>query len=143
MSYADKRVKALMPMSAPVPLPILRDKAYGSVKLPTMHMTGTKDDSPIGDTKAAERRIPFDHIAGCEQWFINFQDGDHMIFSGRMARADDEQKKQDLVFQKQIKQCSLAFWNTHLKQDAKSADWLKTSMKSYLGSSAASVETKK
>lgn len=143
MGYLDKRVKALMPMSAPVPVPMLRDKAYAAVKLPTMHMTGTKDDSPIGETKAAERRIPFDHIAGCEQWFINFQDGDHMIFSGRMARANDEQKKQDLEFQKQIKQCSLAFWNAHLKHDAKAADWLQNSMKSFLGKGAASVEVKK
>jgi predicted dienelactone hydrolase len=141
--YSDSRVKALMPMSAPVPLPMLRDRAYSAVKLPTMHMTGTRDDSPIGETKAAERRIPFDHIAGCEQWFINFQDGDHMIFSGRMARANDEQKKQDLEFQKQIKQCSLAFWNAHLKHDAKAAEWLNMKMKDYLGKSAASVEMKK
>lgn len=142
MGLSDKRVKALMPMSAPVPAPMLRDMAYRAVKLPTMHMTGTKDDSPIGETKAAERRIPFDHIAGCEQWFINFQDGDHMIFSGRMARANDEQKKQDLVFQKQIKQCSLAFWNAHLKQDKAAQEWLISNMKSYLGKSAAQVEKK-
>lgn len=142
MSFADKRVKALMPMSAPVPVPILREKAYSAVKLPTMHMTGTKDDSPIGESKAIERRIPFDHIVGCEQYFINFQDGDHMIFSGRMARANDEHKKQDLEFQKQIKQCSLAFWNAHLKQDQAAEKWLNTKMKDYLGKSAASVESK-
>lgn len=142
-SLADKRVKALMPMSAPVPAAILRDRAYNAVKLPTMHMTGTRDDSPIGETKAIERRIPFDHIAGCEQWFINFQDGDHMIFSGRMARANDEQKKQDLAFQKQIKECSLHFWNATLKNDQPAKRWLNTEMKNYLGKSAASMEIKK
>lgn len=143
MSYTDKRVKALMPMSAPVPPAVFRDRAYKGVKLPTLHMTGTKDDSPIGETKAADRRIPFDHITGCPQWFINFQDGDHMIFSGRMARASSDEKKQDLAFQKQIKQCSLAFWNAHLKGDAKALAWLNDDMKSYLGKSAASVESKK
>lgn len=142
-SLADKRVKALMPMSAPVPAAILRDRAYKPIKLPTMHMTGTRDDSPIGDTKAIERRIPFDHIAGCEQWFINFQDGDHMIFSGRMARANDEQKKQDMAFQKQIKECTLHFWNATLKNDQAARQWMNTDMKNYLGKSAASVEVKR
>lgn len=143
MSYADTRVKALMPMSAPVPVPALRNKAYTGVHLPILHMTGTKDDSPIGETKAAERRIPFDTITGCDQWFINFQEGDHMIFSGRMARLSDEQKKQDTVFLNQIKQCSLAFWNAHLKKDEQAKDWLNKDMIKYLGSSAASVEQKK
>lgn len=142
-SFTDSRVKALMPMSAPVPAAILRERAYQNIKLPIMHMTGTKDDSPISETKAAERRIPFDKIAGCPQWFINFQDGDHMIFSGRMARAESEQKKQDLVFQKLIKQCSLTFWNAHLKKDAQALDWLNNQMKTYLGKHAASVETKR
>jgi hypothetical protein len=130
-------------MSAPVPVAGLRDQAYKNVKLPTMHMTGTKDDSPIGETKAAERRIPFDTIAGCPQWFINFQDGDHMIFSGRMARANSDEKKADLAYQKQIKQCSLAFWNAHLRGDAKALSWLNDEMKPWLGKSAASVESRK
>lgn len=142
-SFTDSRVKALMPMSAPVPAAIMRDRAYLNVKLPTMHMTGTKDDSPIGETKAEERRIPFDKISGCPQWFINFQEGDHMIFSGRMARAESEQKKQDLVFQKLIKQCSLAFWNAHLRKDAQSLEWLNSQMKTFLGKHAASVEMKR
>jgi predicted dienelactone hydrolase len=141
-SFANKRVKALLPMSAPVPAAILRDRAYQNVKLPTLHMTGTKDDSPIGETKAQERRIPFDKIAGCPQWFINFQDGDHMIFSGRMARANSDEKKQDVVFQKLIKQCSLAFWNAHLKGDEQALNWLNNEMKLFLGKHAASVETK-
>lgn len=142
-SFADKRVKALLPMSAPVPAAILRDRAYQNIKLPTMHMTGTKDDSPIGETKPEERRIPFDKITGCPQWFINFQDGDHMIFSGRMARTDNEQKKQDVVFQKLIKQCSLAFWNAHLRGDEQAMIWLNNDMKSFLGKHAASVEMKR
>lgn len=143
MAYGDKRVKALLPMSAPVPIAAFRDRAYKDVKLPTMHMTGTRDDSPIGETKAAERRIPFDTISNCPQWFINFQDGDHMIFSGRMARANSDEKKADLAFQKQIKQCSLAFWNAHLRGDTKALDWLNNEMKAWLGKGAASVEVKK
>ncbi len=142
-AYADKRVKALLPMSAPVPVAMLRERAYTRVQLPTMHMTGTLDDSPIGETKAAERRIPFDKITGCPQWYINFQDGDHMIFSGRLARPNNAEKQADFAFQKQIKQCSLAFWDAWLRSDAAALDWLNQEMKAYLGSAAAQVEMKK
>lgn len=143
MDHHDSRIKALLPMSAPVPIAAFRNRAYSKVKLPTFHMTGTKDDSPIGETKAIERRIPFDQITGCPQWFINFQDGDHMIFSGRMARANSAEKEADLQFQKQIKQCSLAFWNGWLKDDKAALQWLNEEMKGYLGKSAAQVEMKK
>ena len=46
-------------------------------------MTGTKDSSPIGETTPEERRVPFDHTNGADQFLITFKDGDHMIFSGR------------------------------------------------------------
>lgn len=38
----------------------LLDRMYGSIRIPCFHMTGTGDDSPIGDTKAADRRIEAD-----------------------------------------------------------------------------------
>ena len=59
------------------------DKAFAGIRIPCLHMTGTLDDSPIGETKAAERRLPFDHIRGADQYLITFIGGDHMIFSGR------------------------------------------------------------
>ncbi len=143
MNSHDNRVKALLPMSAPVPVAAFRNRAYSRVKLPTMHMTGTKDNSPIGETKASDRRVPFDQITGCPQWYINFQDGDHMIFSGRMARASSAEKEADLQFQKQIKQCSLAFWDAFLKDQKSALRWLNEDMKEYLGKSVAQVEAKK
>ena len=81
---ADPRVRAAVPMSAPVPK--RRDKleqAFGSIKIPCLHMTGTLDDSPVGETKAADRRLPFDHIHLADQYLVTFNGGDHMIFSGR------------------------------------------------------------
>src|SRR3954471_17974079 len=54
-SLADPRVKAAVEMSAPVPRGADLDRAYAKIKMPVLHMTGTLDDSPIGDTKAAER----------------------------------------------------------------------------------------
>jgi len=59
-NLVDPRIKAAIAMSAPVVGG--GAKAVGQftdIKVPVFHMTGTRDDSPIGDTTAPERRIPY------------------------------------------------------------------------------------
>ncbi len=120
----DERVKAIIPMSAPVPR-FGVDKAYVNVKIPSLHMTGTLDDSPIGETAAKDRRVPFDKIQGADKFLIIFQDGDHMIFSGRVPKLKADTRKMDEAFQRSIKTASLAFWDSYLKSDQPAALWLK------------------
>jgi hypothetical protein len=83
-------------------------------------MTGTKDDSPIGDTKAAERRVPFDLATAKDQYLLIFEGGDHMIFSGR-GRSNES----DARFQALIKSASTAFWDAYLRNDPKAKAWLR------------------
>ncbi|HEX3551931.1 MAG TPA: hypothetical protein VIA62_01730 [Thermoanaerobaculia bacterium] len=122
MSLADPRVKAAVEMSAPVPRNADLDRAYAKVTMPVLHMTGTLDDSPIGDTKAAERRVPFDRIHASDQYLVIFQGGDHMIFSGRGLQAGRGEK--DARFQDLILQGTTAFWDAYLKGDAAAKSWL-------------------
>jgi predicted dienelactone hydrolase len=123
-SVADERIKAAIAMSPN--LPAARgdlDAAFAGITIPIFYMTGTKDDSPVGDTKAAERRIPFDHTkASAAAYFLNFKGGDHMIFSGRPRVAPDPQ---DAEFQKQIRLASTAFWDAYLKDDSEAKKWLR------------------
>jgi predicted dienelactone hydrolase len=141
LKVKDSRIKAIIPMSASAPKANL-DKAYADVKLPTMLMTGTLDDSPIGETKAKDRRVPFDKLAGIDKWFINFEGGDHMIFSGRFTKPTDAERKMDPEFQRCIKQATLAFWDAHLKNDVSARAWLTgNGLPDYLGKRA-SVESK-
>ena len=123
LSFADPLVHAGIAMSAPVPRRGADlDQVFGQIKIPILHMTGTLDDSPIGDTKAEERRVPFDHIRGADQYLVTFQGGDHMIFSGRFVGARKRQK--DPLFQGLIRQGTTAFWDAYLKGDAKAKSWL-------------------
>jgi hypothetical protein len=119
-------------MSAPVSANKRRlDDVYAQIKIPCLHMTGTLDSSPIGDTKPEERRLPFDHSEGSDQYLITFKDGDHMIFSGRgrlLANAKDEQ------FQKLICASSTAFWDAYLRGDSAAKAWLRDDFKAVLGS---------
>jgi predicted dienelactone hydrolase len=121
-SLADPRIKAAVAMSAPAPRQRDYDRVYRKVHVPILHMTGTEDDSPIGDTKAAERRIPYDHIQGVDQYLVTFQGGDHMIFSGRRILEADRPK--DPLFHSLILQGTTAFWDAYLKGDAAAKAWL-------------------
>ncbi|HOW71610.1 MAG TPA: hypothetical protein PKY77_13490 [Phycisphaerae bacterium] len=122
-TFADPRVKAAIAMSAPVPARRDRlDRVYAGVTIACLHMTGTRDDSPIGETAAADRRIPFDHIRGGDQYLVTFAGADHMVFSGRRLAVGAN--AQDARFQELILQGSTAFWNVYLKGDRRAKAWL-------------------
>ncbi len=123
VQWADSRVKAVIQMSAPVARPATRDRAYDAISIPIFHMTGTLDDSPIGETKAAERRIPFDKMSAAETCLLIFKNGDHMVFSGT-PRTTDEAKERDSEFQKLICAGSTAFWDAWLKDNPAAHEWL-------------------
>lgn len=121
-TLADKRFKALIPMCSPVP-PRNRDQAFSNIKLPCLHMTGTKDVSPINETTAEERRIPFDKMPGPDNFLINFNGADHMVFSGRSGFRGDRSK--DSVFHEYILMSSTAFWDAYLLDDQAAKVWFK------------------
>lgn len=124
-SFGDKRVKAIIPMSSPAsPRKLDLDHVYSAIKIPCLHMTGTKDSSPIGNSGPEDRRIPFDHMTGVDEYLITFKDGDHMIFSGRTRKNLLGSGEKDAHFQKFIKMSSLAFWDAYLKGDAQAKAWL-------------------
>lgn len=123
-SFADSRVKAAIPMSAPVNKRQSLQKAFGKITIPCMHMTGTLDESPVGNTSAKDRRLPFDYIKAKEQYLVTFNGGDHMIFSGRLRRDSIENRK-DEHFQSLIKVSTTAFWGAYLKGDQEAKIWLK------------------
>jgi dienelactone hydrolase len=121
---ADPRVKAVIQMSAPVPLGDRgADAAYNPITTPVFHMTGTKDDSPIGDTSAAQRRIPFDHMTSAETCLLIFKNGDHMVFAGA-PRLSPAARESDIRFQREICAASTAWWEAHLRGSAAAREWL-------------------
>ncbi len=119
---ADPRFKAAIAMSAPASERPGRAAAYTHIRIPCLHMTGTEDSSPIGDTRPEQRRIPFDQIRGADQYLVTFAGGDHMVFSGVRWRGGDGAK--DPLFHDLIRQSTTAFWDAYLKDDPAARAWL-------------------
>lgn len=122
ISFTDPRVKAAVVMSPPVPVNKSGlDRDFGKIQIPCLFMTGTEDFSPIGDTRPEDRRLPFDHIRGTDQFLLTLKGGDHMVFSGRERLRGGEK---DRLFHRFICESSLAFWDAYLKQNAGAKAWL-------------------
>ena len=122
MSFADKRIKAGIAFSPSVTKRGDPKTAFGSVKIPLMSFTGTKDDSPVTPTKAADRRIPFDNMTGKGKYLITFEGGDHWVFSGtKRFRGENAHDKSIHGF---INMFTTVFWDAYLRGDKKAKEWL-------------------
>jgi predicted dienelactone hydrolase len=144
IGFSDPRIKAAVPMSAPAPRSRDDlDRVFGGILVPCLHMTGTLDDSPIGETEAADRRLPFDHIAAPEQYLVIFIGGDHMIFSGRPRNGVLGGGEKDALFQDLIRQATTAFWDAYLRDDVQAKAWLSGGGLTALLGTDATLETKR
>jgi predicted dienelactone hydrolase len=120
LSLGDPRVRAAIVMSPQAPRrKDLADRLYAPVKIPCLHMTGTRDESPLGLTTVTERRVPFDHIGGADQYLLILAEGDHMVFADRRRHVE-----RDAVLHRLIEAASTAFWDAYLKDDAQAKAWL-------------------
>lgn len=95
-------------------------RAFGTIKIPGLLLTGTEDNSPIGETSAADRRIPFDGISAPHQYLVNFYGADHAVFGGgrayRTAASSDE-------YHKMIEEVTGIFLSAALKSDQHAWSW--------------------
>ena len=117
LSGRDPRVQAAVPISAPATKGS-KPSIYDAITIPLLHITGTKDDSPIGNTSPADRRIPFDRIQNAPEFLLTFEGADHMVFGGRRTQPGD------LPTLKLVKASTTAFWEMTLRNDAEAKEWL-------------------
>jgi predicted dienelactone hydrolase len=121
-TLADSRIKAAIAMSAPVPGGAEKAKGqFTGIAVPVFHMTGTLDNSPIGETKAPDRRIPFDQSTTPGSCLLILDGADHMTFSGHIFGAFQQE---DARYQALILAGSVAFWDATLRGDQAARAWL-------------------
>jgi predicted dienelactone hydrolase len=126
ITATEPRIKAAVAMSPNANPGKDLDKEFGGIKVPCLHLTGTKDASPIDPAvKPEDRTLPFKHVTKADQALIVFKDGDHMVFSGRAAAAA---QPNDAAIQAQVLRCSTTWWAAYLKGDAAAKAYLRDGM---------------
>ncbi|QTN31159.1 dienelactone hydrolase [Akkermansiaceae bacterium] len=119
ISYLEKRIGAAVMMSPSKPRLGDPGKAFGSITLPCLLLTGTRDDSPIGGGTPEDRLEVFPNLAKAPAWQLVFDGATHMDFGQRKGVQKDSR------YHKAILALTTAFWDAHLKGDKAAMEWLK------------------
>jgi predicted dienelactone hydrolase len=120
--HTDSRVKAAIVMSPSSPRRGDPKTAFGSVKIPWMLMTGTKDTSPIGGQTVESRLAVYPGLAAGDKYELVLNNAEHSVFTDRALPGDREPR--DPNHHRVILALSTAFWDAFLKSDAAAREWL-------------------
>jgi len=121
MAIAEPAFKGAFAMSPTPPRTGVVDGVYTDMLMPIFHLTGTADDSPLGDgLKPIDRRIPYDTIAAVDQYLLILDKGVHMTFSGRRRPGYPGLERHHAL----IRMAAVAFWDTVLNDDPAARAWL-------------------
>jgi predicted dienelactone hydrolase len=118
----DPRILAALPMSPSLPA---RGGAssFSQVSIPWLLMTGTKDDSPIGDTSPEERTKVYPALPSTiDRYQINLWEATHGAF-GQADRARNLGGRNP-NHHRVILALSTAFWDAYLMKNAEAKAWL-------------------
>ena len=116
-SLTDKRIKAAISFSPSSPRKGIEPKqAFGSVKIPWMLMTGTKDVAPIGDQDVKSRLAVFPALPPGGKYELVLDNAEHSVFTERPLPGEKEKRNPN--HHRVILALSTAFWDTYLRDDA-------------------------
>ena len=125
VSMADHRFKAGIAYS-PVPISHLSDAPdtalYGPINIPLLHMTGTKDTSPLASFAYDHRLLVHEHTDHPEKYLLVKNEGDHMVYNGTRGKlkANPHRERHEDI----IKTMAHGFWDAQLKADNTARQWL-------------------
>ena len=122
-SFLEPRIDAAVMMS-PGP-PAIGDpaKAFAEIKIPCLLMTGTEDDSPIGNQTPEDRLKVFPYLKKAPAWQVVFDGADHMDFGQRSLKGKEIKSTR---YHQAILALSTAFWDATLKKDPEANTWLRS-----------------
>jgi len=122
LAKADPRIKAAIAFSPSGPRMGDGKRAFGSVAIPWMLMTGTEDKSPIGAIDSASRLEVFPALPPGGKYELVLDRAEHSAFTDRGLPGDREARNPN--HHRAILALSTAFWDAYLKDDAAAREWL-------------------
>lgn len=121
-SFTDKRIKAAITFSPSAPQLGNVNRAFGSVQIPWLLMTGTNDTAIIGNATVEDRLAVFPALPAGDKYQVVLDKGEHSAFSDRPLPGDKLQRNPN--HHRVILALSTAFWDTYLKSDDAAKQWL-------------------
>jgi predicted dienelactone hydrolase len=120
--FTDPRITAAIAFSPSSPKLGNAARAFGSVKIPWMLMTGTKDMAPIGDMDVASRLKVYPALQGMPKYEIVLNNAEHSVFTDRALPGDQQPRNPN--HHRVVLALSTAFWDAYLRGDADALAWL-------------------
>ena len=124
--FTDPRIKAAVMMSPSVPAAGSAERAFGSVTLPWLLMTGTKDVARIGSMTIGgdldSRLGVYPALPPGDKYELVLHEAEHGAFGERALPGEGRQQNPN--HHRAILALSTAFWDAFLKGDAEAKAWL-------------------
>jgi predicted dienelactone hydrolase len=125
--FTDSRIKAALVLSPSKPAAGDINKAFGSVSIPWLLMTGTKDianigGSPIGVGDMEARYAVYPALPAGNKYELVLDGAEHSVFTDRPLPGESGQR--DPKHHPIILALSTAFWDAFLRGNAKAKAWL-------------------
>jgi predicted dienelactone hydrolase len=120
--FTEGRVKAAVMMSPSPPRIGDGNKAFGSVKIPWLLLTGSKDASPINDLEPASRLKVFPALPAEGKYELVLENAEHSAFGDRALPGETEKRNPN--HHRAILALTTAFWDAYLREQPAAKQWL-------------------
>ncbi len=122
--FTDQRIDAAIAFSPNSPRRGDLAAAFGSVKVPWMLMTGTKDTGFISNATVASRLNVYPSLpTTIDKYEVVLHDAEHSAFGDRALPGDRETRNPN--HHRVILALSTAFWDAYLNEDRAALQWLR------------------
>jgi predicted dienelactone hydrolase len=118
----DPRIKAAIAFSPSAPRRGSAERAFGSVKIPWLLMTGTRDIAPIGNADLKSRLAVYPALHGAPKYEVVLNNAEHSAFTDRALPGDSEPR--DPNHHRVMLALTTAFWDAYLRGDKDALAWL-------------------
>ncbi|HSY42321.1 MAG TPA: hypothetical protein VK811_00315 [Candidatus Acidoferrum sp.] len=120
--FTDPRIKAAIAFSPSPPRVGSTEKAFGSVTIPWLLMTGTQDVAPIGGDDAASRLKVYPALHNAPKYEVVLFNAEHSAFTDRALPGDHEPRNPN--HHRVMLALTTAFWDAYLRGDTAALAWL-------------------
>ena len=122
-SFTEPRIGAAVLLSPSVPRQAKAEPSFAKVSIPWLLMTGTRDDSPLGDQTAASRLGVFEALPPGEKYQLVLEGAEHSAFTDRALPGESGARNPN--HHRLVRALSTAFFDATLKGSADARAWLK------------------